>query len=64
MKTLNDHILAGLQSQLQMACASDNFERMKKLRAEIAAIQRENSLRDEMGMLPAIAGWQNFGSEA
>ena len=64
MKTLNDHILAGLQSQLQMACSCDNESRIKVLREEIAAIQRENNLRDEMGLLPSIEAWQTFGSEA
>ena len=64
MKKLNDTILANLNSELLMATACDNESRIKVLREEIAAIQRENSLRDEMGLLPAISEWQAFGSEA
>ncbi len=51
-KPLNETILAGLQSQLSMALASDNEERIASLRAEIGAIQRDNALRNEMGLLP------------
>ena len=64
MKKLNDTILANLNAELLMATGCDNESRIKVLREEIAAIQRENSLRDEMGLLPAISEWQAFGSEA
>ena len=55
-----------IRAEVLAHCAKDKSAREYYVRRwqESEAIQRENSLRDEMGLLPAISEWQAFGSEA
>ena len=51
-KSLNEIKLANMQAELLLATGCDNEPRIKKLREDIAAIQRDEALRLECGLLP------------